>query len=105
MKKFQSHISLFLLCLFVFPQVNNALHYFVVEHHFHHNNTNEKQFNHCHKTHNCEQSIFKIPNILLFYFGCVQQIKTIVFNKKIILVSISFYNKNLFNSLSDRGPP
>jgi len=105
MKKFRSHISLFLLCLFVFPQVNNALHYFVIEHHFHINNKDEKQFNHNHKTHNCEQSIFKIPNILLFNFGYAQQVKTIVFNKKSILISISFYKKNVFNSLSDRGPP
>jgi len=105
MKIFQSHISLFLLCLFAFPQVNNALHYFVVEHHLDNNNSNEKQFSNTHKTHNCQQSIFKIPSILLFYFGCVPQIKTIVFNKKSILIFISFYKKNVFNSLSDRGPP
>jgi len=105
MKKFQSHISLFLLCLFVFPQINNALHYFVIEHHFHPNNSTEKQFNHNPKNHNCEQSIFKIPNILVFYFDYTKQTKRIIFTGLSTLIFISIYKKNVFKNLSDRGPP
>jgi len=105
MKRFQVHISLFLLCLFAFPQINNALHYFVIEHHFHPNNSIEKQFNHDHKNHNCEQSIFKISSILLLNFDYTERVKTFVFNQIRILIFISFYKKNVFKNLSDRGPP
>jgi|GEM_PF-920715 len=105
MKRFQIHISLFLLGLFVFPQINNALHYFVVEHHFHLNNKDEKQFNHNDKNHNCQQSIFKIPSILLLDFGYTERIKTFFFNQINSLIFISFYKKNVFKILSDRGPP
>jgi len=105
MKRFKIHISLFLLCLFAFPQINNALHYFVVEHHFDNNSSNEKQFSHTHKTHNCQQSIFKTPSILLFHFDYIKQVKTIVFTELTPLIFISIYKKNVFKNLSDRGPP
>jgi len=105
MKVFHSHISLFLLGLFAFPQVNNALHYFVVEHHFHQSNQDEKQFNHNQKNHNCEQSIFKNPNVLLLDFGYIKQVETNVFTKKNLLFFISFYKKIVYKNLSDRGPP
>ncbi len=94
----------FLLFIFLFPQVNNALHYFVIEHHFH-EYSDEKQFNHNDKNHNCEQSIFKIPNALLFAFDYAEPKRIISFLETEKLVFISFYTKNFFNDLSDRGPP
>jgi len=105
MKRLQLHIGLFFLLLFVFPQANNALHYFVVKHHFHQYNANEKQFQHKHKTHDCEQSIFKIPNTLLFDFGYTKPKKFIPFLEIEVPFILIIYKKILFKNLSDRGPP
>lgn len=105
MKKFPLHSSVFLLLLFVFPQINNALHYFVVEHHFHAYNPNEKQFHHTHQTHDCEQSIFKTPSIVLFDLGYTELTKTVLFFKKDTFSFDSFYRITFFENPSDRGPP
>lgn len=105
MKKLQSHIGLFLLVLFVFPQMNNALHYFVVEHHFHKYNPNEKQFHHNDKTHDCEQSIFKILSTLLFDFGYTEFVRNVTFYEVEKPLFILFYKKIFFENVSDRGPP
>lgn len=105
MKKFPLHSSVFLLLLFVFPQINNALHYFVVEHHFHAYNSNEKQVHHTHQTHDCEQSIFKIPSIVLFDLSCVELITTVLLFKKDTFSSDSYYSMTFFGNPSDRGPP
>lgn len=105
MKKFPIHSTVFLLLLFVFPQINNALHYFIVEHHFHRYNTSEKEFHHTHQTHDCEQSIFKIPSIVLFDFGYSELTTTILFCKQNQFSFDSFYRKIFFENLSDRGPP
>ncbi|MFA7445788.1 MAG: hypothetical protein WCY89_07555 [Flavobacteriaceae bacterium] len=95
----------FLLFIFLFPQANNALHYFVIEHHFEVVDSDTKQFHHNHKTHDCEQSIYKIPNTLLFDFGYSELKRIISFLETEKLVFISFYTRNLFKNLSDRGPP
>ena len=95
----------FLLFIFLFPQVNNALHYFVIEHHFHQYNKYEKQFVHNDKTHDCEQSIFKIPSVLLFDFGYKKSNTIIQFYSIEKPLYNVLYNKNFFENLSDRGPP
>lgn len=94
-----------LLFIFLFPQMNNALHYFVVEHHFHQYNPNEKQFHHNDKTHDCEQSIFKIPSTLLFDFGYTEFVRNVVFYEVEKPLFILFYTKIFFENVSDRGPP
>ncbi len=105
MKKLHSHIGLFLLVLFVFPQINNALHYFVVEHHFHQYSQNEKQFYHSHKTHDCEQSIFKIPSILLVDFGYKELSRFICFHSIGKSLYKVFYKKIFFENITNKGPP
>src|SRR5690554_3088003 len=105
MKKFQLHSSIFFILLFAFPQINNALHYFVVEHHFHAYNPNEKQFHHKHQTHDCEQSIFKTPSIILFDLGYTELTKTVSFFREIKFNTSSFYKKTFYGNQSDRGPP
>lgn len=93
-----------LLLIFLFPQVNNALHYFVIEHHFH-ECSDEKQFYHNHKTHDCEQSIYKIPNILLFDFGYKELAKTICFYSIEKPLYKVFYKKIFFENITNKGPP
>ena len=105
MKKFPLHSSVFLLLLFVFPQVNNALHYFVVEHHFHAYDSNEKQYYHKNQTHDCEQSIFKTPSILLLDLEYTELIKTVLFFKKEKFGLDLFHNIIFFKNPSNRGPP
>lgn len=105
MKKFHLYSSIFLLLLFVFPQINNALHYFVVEHHFHAYGSTEKQFHHHHQTHDCEQSIYKSPSILLLDLEYTELTKTVLFFKKEKLSLYLLYSIIFFRNQSDRGPP
>jgi len=104
MRKFALHINLFLLVLFVFPQINNALHYYIVEHVHHKYEFGENIYPN-HKKHDCKVSTFKIPSILLFDFGYIV-IKTPVFyhNKQYIWNNI-FYETLFFENISNRGPP
>lgn len=92
-----------LLLIFLFPQINNALHYFVVKHNYNHSHTNQLHNNE--KTHDCELSIYKMPSVLLFDFGYTEPKKNILFSKVDKPFFISFYTRTFFKILSDRGPP
>ncbi len=105
MKKKQLYISLFLLLWFLFPQVNNALHYFVIEHHFDGSVTHKKQFRHHDKTHDCEQSIYKIPHTLLFDFKYAELNKVILFFETNLSGYHIFYTKIFLTNISNKGPP
>ena len=89
----------------MFPQANNALHYFVVEHHFHEYNPNEKQFHNNHKTHDCEQSIFKVPSFLLLDFGYTELKEFISFFEIEKTLYKVFYKKIFFENITNKGPP
>lgn len=105
MKKFHSHISLFLLLIFAFPQINNAIHYFVIEHHLQQYNSNEKQFHSSDKTHDCELSIYKTPGTFLFDSGYSELKKIILFFGVEKPLYNIVYKKIYFENISNKGPP
>lgn len=63
MSSYRIHIAAFLLVLFLVPQANNALHYFVLNHDFDVKNSDGVTVSKKHKTHDCDTSIFKISSV------------------------------------------
>jgi len=104
MRKLVRHISLFLFFLFVFLQVNNALHYYVVEHiHIKYDSGENLYPNY--KNHDCNLSIFKITSILLFDADSVIHKRNIFYHDKKYFW-VKFYYENLFlKNIFNKGPP
>lgn len=104
MSNFRTHIASFLLVLFLVPQVNNALHYFVLHHDFaHKHDVKEKESKKSNK-HNCETSIFKIPAVTTVVITSVPIFVTCAFTKRIPQY-ISLLFKEHIAVYRLRGPP
>src|SRR5690606_22556767 len=97
--------AVLLFVVFWLPQANNALHYFVVEHHFEVLDSNTKQFHHNHKTHDCEQSIYKLPFTYLFDFGYSELTKYVIFSEIETSLYKVFYKSIFFENIQNKGPP
>jgi len=104
MRKLAQYISLFFLGLFIFPQINNALHYYIVDHTYHKYDFGENFYPN-YKNHDCKVSTFKISKILLFDFEYIACKKQILYpenqNNWVNIFPQRIFLRNIFN----RGPP
>lgn len=94
-----------LFVVFGLPQANNALHYFVIEHHLEFFDSDTKQFHKNHKTHDCEQSIYKLPFTELFDFGCSELKKCVIFQEVETPLYKMFYKNIFLENIQNKGPP
>lgn len=104
MSNFRTHIAAFLLVLFLVPQVNNALHYFVFHHDFSHKHDIKEKGNKKSNKHNCETSIFKIPAVTTVIITSVLTLFTCAFTK-CMPQYISLLFKEHIAVYRLRGPP
>lgn len=68
MNKYKQHIVILLCLIFAFPQINNAVHYFWLEHTFSYSTEKRVVVSELHNHHNCELHIFKVPAITAITF-------------------------------------
>lgn len=104
MSSLRIHIAAFLLVLFLVPQVNNALHYFVLDHDFTHKQHDKENGTKKSNKHNCDTSIFKTPAVTT-----VSIVSVSVPFVNIVLKIISHYSSSSFKEQNMayrlRGPP
>ena len=104
MKPTKQYTISLLLAIFMIPQVNNAIHYFVVDHHNHGTFTCKEQIQKPHGEHICKQHIFVASAIVLptlISFICKPP-QYFLHKKFIYLANISISQSFSFYT---RGPP
>jgi len=104
MIRLAKHISLFLFVLFVFPQINNALHFYIIDHVYHKYDSGENIYPN-YKNHDCQVSTFKIPKILLFDFEYTFRKIQILYHEKQENNIIGFYENLFLKNNFNKGPP
>lgn len=104
MSNFRTHIAKFLLVLFLVPQVNNALHYFVLDHDFTGKSSDTATVSKKQNKYDCDTSIFKIPAVTTVSIASVSTHNIYTVPKIISHYSSSFF-KEQNTAYRLRGPP
>lgn len=68
MRHFKTHIGWLFLWIFLVPQLNNVLHYWIIKHDYTQEHNTKTELLNKNNVHYCDQTLFKIPSMWLLLY-------------------------------------
>lgn len=103
MNSYRIHIAAILLVLFLVPQANNAVHYFVTSHDFNIKGS-DKTASSGKDKHDCDTSLFKIPLVITAPVTLVPVLYKPVASKSVLHYIVPIFKQQTY-AYRLRGPP
>lgn len=101
---FKKHMSWLFLWIFLVPQINNTLHFWIIKHDFSRELTAKQLVSNKSNIHYCDQNLFKTPSMLLL--GQDFDIPNfVVYTQQRDSVLVLLFKKIVFIGYYLRGPP